>query len=303
MNKSNTNAKPALSFLKGCLALTLAAPNIIFIPSLVFIFGIMRTLIPINIVRQGLNWVIQNILAVTWIRINSFIIWLCARPTWNIKGTGTLRKTGKYFLICNHQSWIDILVLHRFFGGRILTPVFFLKKQLLWLTPIVGWACWAIGYPFMKRHSKSYLKKHPAKRNEDSAITERFCERYKQYPVTIVSFLESTRFTQEKKQRQRSPYKHLLKPHAHSFARVLFSTGESLRHIINVTIIYPGGNIRFWDFICGRINKVTMRYEVISIEENNLCGDYTKDRGFRIRFQNWLNDLWQKKDELIEKEI
>ena len=176
MNTSNTNANKRLSFFRGCLALTLASPNMVFIPSLVFIFGIMRTLIPINFVRHGLNWFIQNILAVTWMRINTFIIWLCAHPQWDIQGTGTLRKKGKYFLICNHQSWIDILVLHRFFGGRIPTPVFFLKKQLLWSIPIVGWACWAIGYPFMKRHSKSYIKAHPERRGEDLAIAERFCK-------------------------------------------------------------------------------------------------------------------------------
>jgi 1-acyl-sn-glycerol-3-phosphate acyltransferase len=125
MKKSNTSINRISCFLRGCLALILAVLNIVFIPSLVFIFGILRTLIPIDFVRQGLNWFIQNVLAVSWMRINSFIIWLCAHPEWDIKGIGTLRKKGKYFLICNHQSWIDVLILHKIFGGRIPTPVFF----------------------------------------------------------------------------------------------------------------------------------------------------------------------------------
>ncbi|MCK4609201.1 MAG: 1-acyl-sn-glycerol-3-phosphate acyltransferase, partial [Gammaproteobacteria bacterium] len=206
----------------------------------------------------------------------------------------------KYFLICNHQSWIDILVLHKVFGERVSMLVFFLKKILFWAIPMAGWACWALGYPFMQRPTKSYLKKYPEKKNSDLEAIHHFCKKFKEDPVTVISFLEATRFTPEKKQHQHSPYKHLLKPKANSFAFVLSAMGESLQDIINVTIIYPKQGISFWSFICGKIDKVIVRYEVIPITPE-LRGDYAKNRDFRLSFQKWLNELWQQKDQLIEE--
>jgi hypothetical protein len=32
-----------------------------------------------------------------------------------------------------------------------------------------------------------------------------------------------------------------------------------------------------------------------------LGGDYQNDRAFRVRFQRWMNGLWQEKDAEIER--
>ena len=33
----------------------------------------------------------------------------------------------------------------------------------------------------------------------------------------------------------------------------------------------------------------------------NLIGDYYNDRSFRPDFQNWLNDIWERKDKQINQ--
>ena len=288
-------------FITGTIAMMLYLLNIIVIPTLVLIFGLIFKLLPIASWRSTGRKFINECLVITWIRINNFIISLTTPTKWDISGTGTLRKYDKYLLICNHQSWVDILILQKVFGTKIPLLTFFMKKQLLWMLPIAGLACWALDFPFMQRPSKSYLRKHPGKKGFDIEATKAFCQRFKHQPITVISFIESTRFTAEKKQRQHSPYKHLLKPRASTPAFVLATMGDVLKHIINVTIIYPDGKKGLWDFISGRVKRVVVRYEVLPIDPA-LSGDYENDREFRVRFQNWLNQLWQKKDDLLDRQ-
>jgi 1-acyl-sn-glycerol-3-phosphate acyltransferase len=288
-------------FIIGIIALTLYVINIIVFPILVLVFGIIFKFTPVASWRNAGRKFINECLVVTWIRINNFIILLTTPTRWDISGTGTLRKNDKYLLICNHQSWVDILILQKVFGTKIPLLTFFMKKQLLWMLPFAGWACWAMEFPFMQRPSKSYLKKHPEKKGYDIEAMKHFCQRFKHQPITVISFIESTRFTTEKKHRQHSPYKHLLKPRASTPSVVLASMGDVLKHIINVTIIYPDGKKGLWDFVSGKVKKIIVRYEILPIDPN-ICGDYENDREFRVRFQNWLNQLWQKKDDLLDKQ-
>lgn len=286
-------------FIIGIIATILFLLNIIFFPTLVIMLGIFFRLMPFASWRKAGRIFINEILVVSWIRMNNFIIWLTTPTKWDLSGNGVLCKQDKYFLICNHQSWVDILILQKTFGTQIPLLTFFMKKQLLWMLPFAGWACWALEFPFMQRPSKSYLKKHPEKKGYDIEATKNFCQRFKNQPITVISFIESTRFTPEKKHKQHSPYKHLLKPRASTPAFVLASMGDVLKHIINATIIYPDGKKGLWDFVSGKIKKVVVRYEVLPIDPK-LHGDYENDREFRVEFQNWLNQLWQDKDKLID---
>ena len=44
-----------------------------------------------------------------------------------------------YMVLANHQSWVDILILHRVFNNKIPFLKFFLKKELIFV-PILGLA-------------------------------------------------------------------------------------------------------------------------------------------------------------------
>lgn len=66
-------------------------------------------------------------------------------------------------------------------------------------------------FPFMRRYSQLFLLKYPHLKGKDIEITKKACQKYKDLPVSIMNFVEGTRFTPEKHKKQESPYKNLLK--------------------------------------------------------------------------------------------
>ena len=137
-------------------------------------------------------------------------------------------------------------------------------------------------------------------KGKDIEITKKACEKFKTTPVSIINFVEGTRFTKDKKERLNSPYKNLLATKAGGIAFVLASMGDQLQSILDVTIIYPNGNKSFWDFLCGKVKdiKVQVTSHPITIIPK---GDYINDTDYRKDFHQWLNSMWTEKDRYIEE--
>jgi len=240
-------------------------------------------------------------LAQTWVDGNSLIFRLTQKTQWDVSWpSAALKRNNWYFIISNHRSWADILVLLSVFNRKIPFLKFFIKQELLWF-PILGPIWWALDYPVMKRYSKEFLRKHPQKKGEDLETTRRACEKFKKSPVSVLNFLEGTRFTRAKHARQRSPYRHLLLPKAGGIAFALAAMGERFSEILNVTIVYPVGNFRFWHMLSGKLPRIVVRVESTTIPQDALVKDYQTDTEFQSRFQAWVNQLWQQKDQLIEE--
>ena len=210
----------------------------------------------------------------------------------------TLERSKWYLVIANHQSWVDILVLQRVFHRRIPFLKFFIKKALLWL-PVLGQAWWAMDFPFVKRYSKSYLRKKPHLKGKDLEITRKACQKFKTIPISIMNFVEGTRYTDEKHRRQQSPYSHLLRPRAGGIAFVLGSMGEQIHRIVDVTIVYPDGVSSFWAFLCGKIRNIKVHIRSMPVNPE-LLGDYVNDRQFKLELQGWLNNMWAEKNRNID---
>ena len=138
-------------------------------------------------------------------------------------------------------------------------------------------------------------------KGKDLETTRKACERYRHTPVAILNFIEGTRFTKEKHARQQSPYRHLLRPKAGGFAFALAAMDGKIRNMLDVTIIYPPAPFTFWDYLCGRIEKIAVWIEKIPVPADFLRGDYLNDESFRDRFQAWVSALWQQKDDFIER--
>ena len=103
----------------------------------------------------------------TWIGVNSAMIRLFTRGhDWRIDGVEHLRRDGRYLVLANHQSWVDIVVLQDVFNRRIPFLKFFLKQQLIWV-PVLGLAWWALDFPFMRRYTREELERHPEWRGRD----------------------------------------------------------------------------------------------------------------------------------------
>jgi 1-acyl-sn-glycerol-3-phosphate acyltransferase len=218
---------------------------------------------------------------------------------WHIERPATLDKKGWYFVLSNHQSWVDILVLQHSLNGRIPLLKFFLKQELI-KVPIMGAAWLALDFPFMKRYSKAYLEKHPEMKGKDLETTRQACEKFKDMPTSVMNFLEGTRYTQAKHDEQQSPFKHLLKPKAGGMAFAMSAMGDQFKSILDVTIYYPGGIPTFWDFMQGKMPRAEVIIEEKPIPTDLLGGDYETDMEYRARFQAWVQTLWEDKDARLD---
>jgi 1-acyl-sn-glycerol-3-phosphate acyltransferase len=192
-------------------------------------------------------------------------------------------------------------VLQHVFKRHIPFLKFFLKQELIWV-PLLGLAWWALDFPFLKRYSRAFLKKHPELRGKDIETTRKHCEKFKAIPVSVMNFLEGTRFTFQKHKQQNAPYRHLLRPKAGGVALVFSSMGDYLSGVVDVTIVYPANEppVRFWDLLSGKITDITVRVKQRPIPRNVAGRNYDDDEAFRDTVHQWVNQLWQEKDQQIE---
>jgi 1-acyl-sn-glycerol-3-phosphate acyltransferase len=288
-----------LSLPRIVLGAVLIALNTIIHATPLLLLALVKLLVPLAGFRTFVSRVLVGI-AESWIGVNSWLMGALAGVAVTVDGLEGLQRRGWYLVICNHQSWVDIPILQRVFNRRIPFLKFFLKSQLIWV-PVLGLAWWALDFPFMKRYSKEQLKRHPHWRGKDTEATRRACGKFRELPVSIMNFVEGTRFTEDKHRRKASPYAHLLHPRAGGIAFVLGAMGEMIDAVVDVTIHYPGGRPTVIDLLAGRIRRVTVKVDVVPVPAHLIGGDYENDRSFRIRFQNWLNQRWIAKDAFLRE--
>lgn len=280
--------------------LSLLVLNTLVFSTLILVVMPLRFLMP----TQGLRAAITALLvafANLWCRINNRLLFrLLPRIDWDIELPGGLSTRNWYFVMANHQSWVDIMVLFYTFTDRIPFLKYFLKQELLYV-PFWGQAMYALDFPFMKRYSKETLAKHPELKGKDTETTRRSCEKFRHTPVSVMNFLEGTRFTPAKHARQQSPYRHLLKPKAGGMAFTLSALGEQMHSLLDVTIVYPDGIPTFMDFCSGRLRRIVVRVRRREIPAEAFHHDYENDAAFRERFQAWTAGLWREKDAEIDR--
>ena len=283
--------------LVGLIASALLLLNVFFWVPILLFFAIVKLIVPLNKVRLMIDPLLLRI-AEAWIAGNSGWMGLTQRTQWDVQGIKDLKYHSWYLVNCNHQSWVDILVLQHLFNRRIPLLKFFLKQQLIWV-PIMGLAWWALEFPFMRRHSEEYLKQHPEMRGKDQETTRKACEKFALIPTSVMNFLEGTRFTPAKHQRQKSPYRNLLKPKAGGLALALNAMGDKFQAILDVTIVYPDGAPDFWQFLCGKLKRVVVRVRSIPVPQQLARCDYAGDPAAREAYQKWVQQLWLQKDAQI----
>lgn len=286
--------------LIGSFSVTLYFFNTLFWVIPIVLFSFLK-LLPITWWRSIISKLADSC-AVAWISINNLNQGLTSNTKWEVTGIDNLSRKDWYLVLANHQSWVDILVLQRIFNRKIPFLKFFLKQELIWV-PFLGLAWWALDFPFMKRYSKSFIAKNPHLKGKDMETTRKACEKFKYTPVSVMNFVEGTRFTPTKHARQQSPFNHLLKPKAGGTAFVLSAMGKQLNKLIDVTIDYPGGVPSYWDFVCGKVKSIKVNVKVTPIADiidgGWFSDDYFETPEQRVKFQSWLNTRWQEKDDLL----
>jgi len=128
-----------------------------------------------------------------------------------------------------------------------------------------------------------------------------YSRHYKFKPVSIINFVEGTRFSPEKHRRQSSPYRHLLRPKAGGMAFAMAAMDGKIKDLLDVDIVYPDQRKQLWDFIGGRIPRIIAHIRHVRIPDDLLCGDYLRDRDYKKQLQKWLVELWERKDASIEQ--
>ena len=263
-----------------------------------FILAIIKFLIFVPSIReyfdQALVWVAEH-----YVLGNKLWIKLLHRTQLEVNGLENLRYDEWYLICCNHQSWVDIFILQNLFHKKIPFLKFYIKQELIWI-PIIGLACWALNFPFMKRYSKRYLEQNPEKKLRDMKVARLSMQKFMKTPTTVINFPEGTRFTHQKHKEQSSPYQFLLKPKAGGLAYALNDLSSQLKKVLDVTIVYPNHNPKsFFYFLCGKIDRIQIDIQHRDIDSKLTQGNYQEDQGYRNHVQNWVNDLWHDKDVLL----
>ena len=239
----------------------------------------------------------------SWLTVNNWLIdHVLPTTQWDISIDKDLdlNMQGRYLMTCNHQSWVDTTVNQYFGLTRMPLTRFFTKWELIFI-PFVGQAFKILGFPMMKRHSKEQIAKNPELKYRDMEEARKSCEQLLSQPFTLLNYLEGTRFTPEKHQQQASPYKHLLKPKAGGLALALNILGDQVDALVDMTIVYPNGAPGYGEFWLGEVPRIAVDLRKIEIPAWIHGGNYEDDAEFREKFQDWVDELWSEKDQLIEQ--
>lgn len=285
--KGELHAVMALLFL-------LTTTTVCFAP--ILLVGLFK-LIPIKKWQTNCTRIIDAI-SIFWCDINNHYVDKIQKLDCQITGLNNLNPKEWYLVIANHQSWLDIVMLHRLLNRKIPVLKFFIKDQLKWI-PLLGFSWWAMGCPFMKRYSKEYLAKNPHKKGKDLLSTYKAIETFKRTPASIMNFVEGTRFTSSKKELQQSPYNHLLKPKAGGISFIISSMGQQISSLLDVTIVYGEKKHSLWDFLCKRVKSVKINIRKITIPAEFSSEQLLHDQQTQNKFKEWLNQQWAEKDNLI----
>ncbi|MCL1079388.1 acyltransferase [Parashewanella spongiae] len=261
--------------------------------------GVLKLILPFKPIQTSITKVLNKFMW-AWASGNGLILKLTSNIEWDVEGLDSLNKNSWYLVICNHVSGFDIAAQTYVLRNHIPMLKFFLKRELIFV-PFMGLGCWALDMPFMNRTSSAKLKKNPKLRGKDLATTRRSCEKFKRLPTSIMNYVEGSRFTEEKRERQNSPYQHLLRPKAAGIAFALSAMGEQFSQVLNMTLVYPDTpNDTLAKAMSGKLKKVVVRIEALPVPEIN-DERYFKESEYRVEFQRWLNGLWAEKDTQIDE--
>jgi 1-acyl-sn-glycerol-3-phosphate acyltransferase len=279
--------------LIGLLSTILYIMNTLFWFIPIIVFSLLKAIISFSSWQKIISYLLDAC-ASGWVAINIVIQKIFIKTQFNVTGIDNVSMKDWCLVLSNHQSWVDIMVLQRLLHGKVPFLKFFLKQELLYI-PILGLAWWALDFPFMKRYSQSYLRKNPHLLGKDIETTRKACAKFKHKPVSVMNFIEGTRFTDAKHKQQKSPFEYLMRPKPGGIAFVFDAMGQHLTKLVNVTIHYPEGIPTFSDYLCGRVITINVDVQVSDIDQA-LIGDYFKDKQFKHNFQQKVNQLWIEKD-------
>ena len=247
----------------------------------------------------------KTVISITnhWISSNNAVIDnILPKKDWRISLPDDVNTQGKYLLVSNHQSWVDTSIVQYISEKRLPLTRFFTKFELIYI-PVVGQAFYFLDFPMMRRHSKEAIAKNPALQGKDIEEAKRACALLKNKPFTLLNYLEGTRFTAIKRDKQHSPYKNLLKPRAGGLSLAINALGDDMDGILDMTIVYPDGVPTYGDLWKGNIKRLGVDVRHIKMPDALFMaiqnGGYENDETVKAQMFDWVEEIWQQKDQRI----
>lgn len=240
-----------------------------------------------------------------WINSNNAVIdHALPHKDWRISLPDDLSEDKQYLLVSNHQSWVDTAIVQYISQDRLPLTRFFTKFNLIYI-PVIGQAFYFLDFPMIKRFSAKAMAKNSELKKQNLIEAKRACRQLKNKPFALLNYLEGTRFTAEKHDKQKSPYQHLLKPQAGGLSLAINALGEQLDSILDITIVYPDGTPDYDDLWKGNIRRLGVDVTRLQIPDELLAaimdGGYDRDDASKKMMFEWLEDIWQQKDARITK--
>lgn len=107
------------------LSFSLYVVNTLFWLIPIIVFSLLKALIPLKFSRTFFSYLLDQ-MASNWVAINTANQKVFYRVDIQVDGLNGLSMHEWYLVLCNHQSWVDILVLQRVLHGQIPFLKFFL---------------------------------------------------------------------------------------------------------------------------------------------------------------------------------
>lgn len=279
----------------------LAILRLFFLAVATFLGGLLISLVsPLKLFSptQKLSYQLAAGIAGFWA---DFMRWLLTTIKTDYVITGDrLDPRGTYLILANHQSWIDIMMVMVVLGKGTTLPRFFMKWELVYM-PVINICAWVLDFPIMRRYTQEDIKDRPELKNRDFDYAHEVLSRNPERQCVVVNYAEGTRFTPEKHRKNRSPYKHLLKPKVGGPQLALDCLRGRLDGIIDITLAYPGAKVSVWRLMAGRVPKVMIHVERIELPDGLEKPPETLAE--LKAFRGWMNSIWAKKDARIDQMI
>ena len=209
---------------------------------------------------------------------NTFWLARVLRIDFRIHGDLPSDTSRPLIVVSNHKSWFDILLLQAVVvpGGPILK---FLIKSTLVYVPVVGWICLALRFPRLTRGGSL------SKNRKDFKAVSQVAQQTSSQSDALLNFAEGTRFTEEKRAQQNSPYKYLLPPKSGGFKTMLNTMGDA--QVLDVTVGYPLAGDNFWTCLSGAVRSIEVWVECTNADELG-------------NSKLWLESRWNEKERLLD---
>lgn len=284
--------------IRAMISLTLMFLNTLALGAPLCLAALLRVLTPATLEPTWTRLSMRC--AEQWITHNNLILDAFQTLDVTLNIDADLQNDQWYLVICNHQSWTDILLLQRALNRKIPMLKFFIKQALIYV-PILGICWWALDFPIMKRYSRETLIRKPQLKGKDLETTRKSCERFKLTPVAVLNFLEGTRFTVDKQLQSKSPYQRLLKPKTAGAAMVVEALEHHLTAILDITIVYHQKTPSFFEFLSGHSHPISIKIEQIAVPKAQQKSEQSPPKSVGRVMQQVIADRWAAKDKVLQQ--